>query len=331
MKTSATATIVATALLLAPGAAIAASKPTTQASVPADNTQSASTTTRSASTTRRSASTMTRSGAASTTTRSAATTTATTVTGTTPASVPTTTITTSGPGGSSGNLLLAPPRATNLASGRAALTAYETYLQTLVGSEANGQANDAAYLNTVEFGESGDPGCKGALEPLTQGANEIRPSVQETLTLLGREIGDDLAIDYDLVAQTPLEKLASVLQRLKWVHGGHNAVIIANYLAAETTLISLPQSALCQDVLTASVMPAVVPTGTRTLLRQYDQAASAASSALGDFLALLHAYETATDQPLVQRIATLADEFARDSKADLLASGQQLTVSLETT
>jgi len=226
------------------------------------------------------------------------------------------------------------PRTGDLASGHDALTACETYLQTLVASEASGQADNAAYVDTVESGDSdgsGESGCKSALEPLTQGPNAARPAVQNTLTLLGKEIGDDLAISYDAVAQTPLEKLASVLERLTWVHGGHNADVITDYLTAETNLISLPQSALCKDVLAASQVPSVTPAGTRAFLKQYAQSVSAASSALGDFLVLLHAYETTADQPLVRRIRTLAYEFAKDSQSDLLASGQQLTTSLETT
>ncbi len=306
MRLATTATIVTAAVLLTPSAALGARPNKTKTTAQA----SANTTTRATSAT-------------------------TTTTSTTPASVPTTTITTTGPGVSSTTLPLAPPRPTNFASGRVALNAYASYLQSLVDSESTGQANDAAFANTVEFGDSGESGCRSDLEPLTQGAYAVKPAVQDTLKALGREIGDDLAISYDEVALTPLGRLATVLERLKWVHGGRNADVIANYVKAETALIALPQSGLCQDVqLAASALeaskPAATPADTRAFIAQYDTDAKAASAALGGFLVLLRAYSKPAERPLLERIATLAGEFATDSKTSLLATGQALTTSLET-
>jgi hypothetical protein len=290
MRFTATATLVAAAMLLAPTAAIAAheTKTTVQAS-------------------------------ATTATRTAGRTTT-----TTPASIPTTSITTTTSGGTSTTLPLAPPRAANLASARVAITAYATYLRTLVGSESASQADDAAYVSTVESG------CRSSLEPLTQSGDAARPDVQNTLTALGKEIGDDLAISYDEVASTPFNELATVLERLRWVHGGRNTDVISGYITAETAMIGLSQSGLCQDALLAAAKPAVTPGATRTFLTEYEQTARTASTALGGFLELLHAYATAAERPLLQRITALAKEFATDSRTNLLASGQQLTTSLET-
>jgi hypothetical protein len=92
----------------------------------------------------------------------------------------------------------------------------------------------------------------------------------------------------------------------------------------------MPQSDLCGDALLAASKPLVTPAATRAFLAQYDVNAKAASAALGGFLLLLHAYATSAERALVERIAALAGAFAADSKTSLLASGQQLTVSLQT-
>jgi len=219
---------------------------------------------------------------------------------------------------------LAPARSDNIDSARAALTAYASYLQLLVSSESTSQADDATYVDTVESG------CKSALAPLTQAPDEVKPAVKSTLTLLGKEIGDDLTVSYDQVAEAPFQRLATVLEHLSWVGGGRNSEIITGYVAAETALLSLPQSSLCQDVLLAATKPTLPPTATHAFLIQYATGVAGASAALGAFLSLLSAYETAAEKPIVQRIAVLAHQFARDSKADLQVSGQQLTASLET-
>jgi hypothetical protein len=220
--------------------------------------------------------------------------------------------------------VLGPVVAVNIASDRSALNAYATYLQSLVKSSLDGQASDSQYLSEIS------DGCKSELEPLTTSSGQVSTAVQTTLTAIGEEIGEDLAINFDTSAVTPFAKLSLTLDRLKWSARGRNAAIVKRYVDTQTALTQLEPGNLCADVELAAASPQTVPDTTRTFLKQYDKVATAANDGLTDFLDLLRTYQIPAEQKLVTRIATLATEFNKTSKADLLTNGQALTTILET-
>jgi hypothetical protein len=220
---------------------------------------------------------------------------------------------------------LGPAAALNFASDRTALNAYATYLQALVKSLPAGEQSDSEYISEIS------DGCKSALEPLTTSNGQVSTSVQTTLTAIGEEIGEDLAVNFDATALDPFSTLSLTLERLKWSARGVNAEIVKRYVDSQTALTEFPPSKLCKDVLSVTYpSPQTVPATTRAFLKQYDKVAAAANSALTDFLSLLRTYQVPSEQKLVTRIATLAAEINRTAKVDLLANGEALTSVLET-
>lgn len=219
---------------------------------------------------------------------------------------------------------LGPAVPLNFASDRTALTAYATYLQSLVKSFPASQASAAAYISEI----SAD--CKSALEPLTTSTGQVSNAVQTTLTAIGEEIGEDLAINFDAAALSSFSKFSLTLDRVKWSARGRNAAIVKRYVDTQSALTELVPSGLCADALLAASAPQTVPTATRAFLKQYDKVAGAANAGLTDFLSLLRTYQVPTEQKLVTRIATLAAEINKTAKADLLANGEALTSLLET-
>jgi uncharacterized small protein (DUF1192 family) len=219
---------------------------------------------------------------------------------------------------------LGPAVALNFASDRTALTAYATYLQSLVKSFPASQESATAYISETSGG------CKSALEPLTTSNGQISNAVQTTLTAIGEEIGEDLAINFDTTALDSFSKLSLTLDRLRWSARGQNAAIVKRYVDTQTALSEFAPSGLCADALLAASAPQMVPTATRAFLKQYDKVAAAANNGLTDFLSLLRTYQVPSEQKLVTRIAALAAEINRTAKADLLANGETLTSVLET-
>jgi hypothetical protein len=220
--------------------------------------------------------------------------------------------------------LLGPVVAVNIASDRTALNAYASYLQALVKSFPDSQAADTAYVSQISVD------CKSALEPLTTSSGQVSTAVQTTLTGIGEEIGDDLAINFDATALDSFAKFSVALDRLRWSIRGRNTEIIQRYVNTQAALTELQPSGLCADALLAASSPQMVPEATRMFLKQYDKIAVAANNGLTNFLDLLRTYQTPAEQKLVTRIATLAAEVEKTSKSDLLANGQALTTVLET-
>ena len=98
----------------------------------------------------------------------------------------------------------------NYASDRKALNAYATYLSALINSAPAGDATDTTYISSVSNQ------CKSALAPLTQPSEQVNTYVQHTLTVLGEEMGDDLAINFDQAAIAAFTKFSNTLARLHW-------------------------------------------------------------------------------------------------------------------
>jgi hypothetical protein len=214
-------------------------------------------------------------------------------------------------------------RPRDLASDKAALNAYATYLASLVRSTPIGELSDSSYVTTI----SGQ--CKGALEPLTQPNEQVSAAVQATLTELGKEMGDDLSIGFDQVASVPFERLSTSLSRLKWTLFSGGAYVVRRFDTTETAVLSLTQSSLCQNALLAALEPRTIPTATKSFVRGYARASNAANVALTHLLKLMQTYETPAEHAVITRIANLAAQLAKTAKASLQTNSSALTNTLE--
>ncbi len=214
-------------------------------------------------------------------------------------------------------------RPRDLASDKTALSAYATYLASLVRSTSNGEQSDSSYITTI----AGQ--CKGALEPLTQPNVQLNAAAQATLTALGKEMGDDLSIGFDQVALGPFDRLSTSLSRLRWTLDSGGAYVVRRFDTTETTVLSLTQSALCQDALLAASAPRTIPPATKSFVKGYTRASNQSNAALTNLLKLMQTYETPSEHALVTRIANLAAQLGRLTKAELQSNSSALTSALE--
>jgi len=214
-------------------------------------------------------------------------------------------------------------RPRDLASDKTALSAYATYLASLVRGTSTGEQNDNSYV-TMIAGQ-----CKGALEPLTQPNVQLNAAAQATLTALGKEMGDDLSIGFDQVALGPFERLSTSLSRLRWTLASGGAYVVRRFDTTETTVLSLTQSALCQNALLAASAPRTIPLATKSFVKGYTRASNQSNAALTNLLKLMQTYETPSEHALITRIANLAAQLARVTRVDLQSNSSALTSTLE--
>lgn len=214
----------------------------------------------------------------------------------------------------------------NVAPNRRALNAYDAYLNAILQATPAAQAADTAYIAMI----AGSNGCKSAVAPLTQPSEQVNGAVAHTLTLLGQEMGDDLAITYDQSALPAFTKFSTTLLRLHWVHSSGALVVVKRYVNAEATVLALLPSQLCQDALLAGSYPQKVPDGTRTFVKSYEKASALANLTLANLTKMMQSYEVPGEKNLIARITNLADQVATQTKADLLQSGSVLSSTLET-
>jgi hypothetical protein len=214
-------------------------------------------------------------------------------------------------------------RPRDLAADKTALSAYATYLASLVRGISIGELTDSSYVTTI----AGQ--CKGALEPLTQPNVQLNAAAQATLTALGKEMGDDLSIGFDQVALGPFERLSTSLSRLRWTLASGGAYVVRHFDTTETTVLSLTQSSLCQNALLAASAPRTIPLATKTFVKGYARASNQSNAALTDLLKLMQTYETPSEHAVITRIANLAAQLARVTKDDLQISSSALTKTLE--
>ena len=215
------------------------------------------------------------------------------------------------------------PLPLNYASDRRALNAYASYLTTLLNAAPTGNANDTTYIATISSQ------CKSALEPLTQPSQQLDTEVQHTLTVLGEEMGDDLAINFDQSAVAGFAKFTTALSRLHWgrYSGWYGA--IRRYVNTQNDVLALSPSSLCADASYAELRPAVVPDGTRAFIKAYNESSRAANGALTNLTKLMETYEVPGEKSLVSRIASLVSQVSSLSKSDLLQNGSALANVLE--
>lgn len=211
----------------------------------------------------------------------------------------------------------------NYASDRRAMNAYATYLNTLLNNTSNGNANDSSYIQTI----SGL--CKGALAPLTQSNQQVDTAVQHTLTVLGQEMGDDLAITFDQAATSAFTRFSNTLTRLRWTRFSGWPYAVRHYINTESQVLSLPVSALCANASSAQLRPGVVPASTKSFIKAYNEASRLANNALNNLTRMMQAYEVPSERGLVSRISNLAGEVSSQTKGYLLSGGSALTSVLE--
>jgi hypothetical protein len=214
-------------------------------------------------------------------------------------------------------------RPRDLASDKTALSAYATYLTSLVRTAPIGQQSDGSYV-TMITGQ-----CKGALAPLMQPSEQVNAAAQATLTALGEEMGDDLSIGFDQVAFGPFLRLSTSLSRLRWTPPSGAAAVVKRFVTTENAVLSLTQSALCQNALLAGTDTQTIPPATKSFVRGYNRASNASNAALNNLLKLMQTYETPAEHALVTRIATLADQLTRLTKDALQSNSSALTNTLE--
>lgn len=223
----------------------------------------------------------------------------------------------------SGTTATPAPSPLNYASDRKALNAYASYLNMLLNVGTTGDANDTAYISTISSQ------CKSSLAPLTQPNEQVNTEVQHTLTVLGEEMGDDLAITYDQAAVAGFAKFTMALSRLHWTRFTGWAYAIRRYINTQNNVLALGTSNLCSDANYAELRPATVPEGTKTFIKGYNETSRAANSALTNLTRMMETYEVPSEKNLIARISSLASQVSSQTKADLLQSGSALANVLE--
>jgi hypothetical protein len=217
----------------------------------------------------------------------------------------------------------APAGPRDLESDKTALNAYATYLTSLVRNASIGQLSDSSYVTMIA------EQCKGALQPLMQPNEQVNTATQATLTALGEEMGDDLSIGFDQFAFGPFLKLSTKLSRLRWTRLSDGTAVVKRYVTTETTVLSLTQSTLCQNALLAASPPQTITPATKSFVKGYARASDASNAALTSLLELMQTYETPAERTVITRIATLAAQLVRLTKAALQSTSTALTNTLE--
>ena len=213
----------------------------------------------------------------------------------------------------------------NYASDRRALGAYASYLNTLLVGTITGNANDTTYISTISSQ------CKSTLAPLTQPSQQVNTDVQQTLTVLGEEMGDDLAINFNQAAVPGFAKFTTALSHLRWTRLSGGAATVRHYINTQNSVLALIPSDLCANAAYAELRPTIVPEGTRIFIKAYNETSRAANGALTNLTKLMETYEVAGEKALVTRIASLASQVSSQTRADLLQSGSTLASVLEST
>ena len=190
----------------------------------------------------------------------------------------------------------------NRRADRTALTAYATYLQSLVAAKP--AAIDAEQI----FASATAATCYKALEPIATSAS-LPAGATTALTGIGDEMGADARLELLTSATTPLSQLATTLGSLHWGTAGP-ATTVKRFLAAAQTLIAMVPSNLCGDANSVasqtSAQQITVPPATQTFLNAYTSDSAAENIRLTAFVKLLNSYATSSDRATAAKIDLLA-------------------------
>ncbi len=170
----------------------------------------------------------------------------------------------------------------DVASDRTALSAYGGYAASLVSSVA------AANRRAVAFALSTQAACGGVLTELPS----LPPGLisQAALVDLGREVHDDVAIEFDAAAIPAFTRLSGSLSRLHWSSVA-TATTIRSLISAIGASLALRPSNLCSDAQAFATSPVAEPRGTRALLAAYGSAANTVRRRMTAFLAILERFQ----------------------------------------
>lgn len=191
----------------------------------------------------------------------------------------------------------------NTRADRAALNAYQSYLQALIANRSTARTAESAYAaNTSST-------CKGALATIASMSSAPAGSSQALLSL-GQEIGDDANVQFILsAADTPFQHLSQTLSALHWA-GGSVINTVKRFVNAENAMLALQPSQLCADAYwvasKVSSPPITISPDTTSFIAAYQADSTLANTRLTSLLKLLDAYETPADRGVVTRINVLA-------------------------
>jgi len=190
----------------------------------------------------------------------------------------------------------------NRRADRAALTAYETYLQALVaGKPAGVEAENLFASNATST-------CYKALEPIETSAT-VPTGTSAALTSIANEIGADAGLEFLTMAVSPMSQLATTLSTLRWGTSSP-ATNVKRFLSADEALMALAPSDLCSDALSvasqSTAQDVLAPPTTVTFLATYQADAALANTRLTAFVKLLDTYATVADKQVAAKIDLLA-------------------------
>ncbi|MGO9972978.1 MAG: hypothetical protein ACLP01_09255 [Solirubrobacteraceae bacterium] len=170
----------------------------------------------------------------------------------------------------------------DVASDRTALSAYGEYAASLARSVA------AANRRAGAFAESTETACGGVLAEL----GSLPPDFYSKAALvdLGREVHDDVALEFDAAAIPAFTRLSGSLSRLHWSSVA-TATTIRSLISAVGASLALRPSNLCSDAQAFATSPVAEPRGTRALLAAYGSAASTVRRRMTAFLAILERFQ----------------------------------------
>ena len=190
----------------------------------------------------------------------------------------------------------------NRRADRAALTAYETYLQALVTDKPEGVEAETLFASDT------NTTCFKALEPI-ESSTTVPAGTSTALTSIANEIGADAGLEFLTMAVTPMTQLATTLSTLHWGTSAP-ATNVKKFLAADEALMAVPPSDLCSDALNVASQSTAdevtAPPATVTFLATYEADATQANTRLTAFVKLLDTYATVADKAVAAKIDLLA-------------------------
>jgi hypothetical protein len=190
----------------------------------------------------------------------------------------------------------------NRRADRAALSAYATYLQSLVAGKSSGVEAETLFASATT------DTCYKALEPIAT-SQTVPAGTSNALMSIGDEIGADARLEFFASATTPMSQLATTLTALHWGTAA-SAATVKRFLTAGEALMAVEPSNLCGDANSvaseAGAQQVTVPPATQIFLQSYTSDSSLANTRLSAFVKLLNSYATSSDRAVAEKIDLLA-------------------------
>jgi hypothetical protein len=210
----------------------------------------------------------------------------------------------------------------NRRADRSALSAYATYLQSLVAGRSSGVEAEQLFAS-----DTADT-CYNALATLAT-SQSVPPGTSTALTSIGDEIGADAGLEFLTMATTPMSQLATTLGTLHWGTGGP-ATTVKRFLAADEALMAVQPSNLCGDANSVTseaqgnAPQVTVPPATQTFLTTYTSDSGVANTRLTAFVKLLNSYATSSDRAVAAKIDLWAIKVNNISTLEITAGTKSL-------